>query len=117
MKTWRSKEDVLHAGVLRGVKLGSRRGCQVRLPEHSEESEGEAHPQGWTKGPQAWSAGAELMEKWRKNGQMSQWWLSHGDVCHLEQTGHLVGLQGHWSATYFLVQGPDSRDVVGNVMC
>ena len=41
----------------------------------------------------------------------------HGDVGHPEKTGHLVGLQGCWSATYFLVGGPDSRNVVANATC
>ena len=29
----------------------------------------------------------------------------------------MEGLQGHWSETYFLVEGPDSRDVVVNATC
>ena len=71
VKTWRHEEDVPPAGVLRGVELGSRRGHQVRLPEHGEEFVGEAYPQGRTEVPQAASEGAELMEKWVKNGQTS----------------------------------------------
>ena len=59
------------AGVPGGVKLGSRWGQQVRLPEHGEESEGEAHQQDRAEVPQAGSESAELMEKWGKDGQMS----------------------------------------------
>ena len=113
VKTWRS-EDVPPAGVPRGVELGSRWGRQVRLPEHGEESEGQLHPQGRTEAPQAGSEVAELMKKWKKDGQTSQGRHSHGDVSHLEQTGHLVGLQGRWSTTDFLVEGPDSGDVIAN---
>ena len=75
-------------------RTGQLTGRQVRLPEHGEESKGKAHPQGQTEGPQAGSEVAELMKKWRKDGQTSQGWCSHGDVGHSEQTGHLVGLQG-----------------------
>ena len=70
VKTWRS-EDVPPAGVPGGVKLGSRRGCQIGLSEHDEESEGEAYPQGRVEVPQAGSEGAELMKKWGKDGHMS----------------------------------------------
>ena len=48
--------------AMRG-RTGQQRRCQVRLPEHGEESEGEAHRQGWTKVPQAGSDGAEAMEQ------------------------------------------------------
>ena len=96
------------AGVLRGVELGSRRMSQVRLPEHGEETEGEAHPQSRTEAPQAGSDGAGAMEQWGKDGKKLQRWRSHGDVTHLEQAGHLEGLQGCWIETYFLVEGPDS---------
>ena len=71
VKTWRSEENVPPAGVPGGVKLGSRSRCQVGLPEHGKESEGEAHSQGRAEGPQAGSEGAELMEKWGKDGQTS----------------------------------------------
>ena len=60
VKTWRSEDDVPLAGVLGGVELGSRRGHQVQLPEHGEESESEAHPQGRAEVPQAGSESAEL---------------------------------------------------------
>ena len=56
LKTWMSP-----AGVLRGVKLDSRRRHQVGLSEHGEESEGEAHLQGRTEVHQAGSDGAEAM--------------------------------------------------------
>ena len=56
------------------------------------------------------------MKKWRKDGQTSQGWRSHEDVGRSEQTGHLVGLQGHWNVTYLLVEGPDSGDVIANAM-
>ena len=69
LKTRRSHEDVPPAGVLRGVKLGSRWRHQVRLPEHCKESKGEAHPRGRTEVPQAVSDGAEVMEHWGKDGQ------------------------------------------------
>ena len=42
---------------------------------------------------------------------------SHRDVGREEQTGHLVGLQGGWSLTYLLVEGPDSGDVIANTLC
>ena len=100
-----------------GVKLGSRRGRHVRLPEHGEESEGKTHPQGQTKGPQVGSEVAELMKKWRKDGQMLQGWCSHGDGSRAEQTGHLVGLQTRWIVIDFLVEGPDSGDVIVNATC
>ena len=35
----------------------------------------------------------------------------------MEQAGHLEGLQGCWSETYILVEGPDSGDVVVNATC
>ena len=63
------------------------------------------------------SEGAELMEKWGKNGQTSKGWYSHGDVGCSEQTGHLVGLQGCRSATYFLMEGPDTGYIVVNATC
>ena len=71
VKALRCEEDVPPASVLGGVELGSRQGCQVRLPEHGEESESEAHPQGQSEVLQAWREGAELMEKWGKDGQTS----------------------------------------------
>ena len=49
-------------------ELGSRWRCQVRLPEHAEESEGEAHLQGRTEGPQVGSDGAEAMEQGGRMG-------------------------------------------------
>ena len=60
--TWRSHEDVPPAGVPRVVELGSRRRCQVRLPEHGEESEGKAHPQDWTEGPGHASINVEVYQ-------------------------------------------------------
>ena len=71
LKTWWDHEDVPPAVVPQGVKLGGSRRCQVRLPEHGEETECEAHPQGRTKDPQGGSDGAEVMEQWRKDGKMS----------------------------------------------
>ena len=41
-----------------------------QLTENGEESNGEAHPQGWTEGPLAGSDGAEVMEKWGKDGKI-----------------------------------------------
>ena len=98
-------------------QTGRLMGGQVGLPEHGEETEGEAHSQGWTKVPQVRSEVTDVMKKWRKDGQMLQGWGSHGDVGCSEQTGHLVVLQGHWSATYLLVEGPDSGDVIVNTPC
>ena len=71
LKTWGTHEDIPPAGVLRGVELGSRQRHQVRLPEHGEETEGKAHPQGRTKGNQAGSDSAEVMEQWGKDGKTS----------------------------------------------
>ena len=71
VKTWKREKDIPPASVPGGVELGSRWGHQVRLPERGEESESEAHPQGQTEVPQAGSEGAELMEKWGKDGQSS----------------------------------------------
>ena len=71
LKTWRSHDNVAPAGGLQGVELGSRWRHQVRLPEHGKESEGEAHPQGRTEGPQAGSDDAEVMEQCGKDGKTS----------------------------------------------
>ena len=71
LKTWGSHEDVPPAGVPGGVELGSRRRYQVQLPEHGEESEGEAHLTGMTKGHKTGSDGAEAMEQWGKDGKTS----------------------------------------------
>ena len=43
-----------------------------------------------------------------KDGKTSQGLAFHGDVSCSEQAGHLEGLQGRWSETHFLVEGPDS---------
>ena len=45
--------------------------CQVQLPEHGKESKVEAHLQGRTEVPEGGSDGAEAMEQWGKDGQMS----------------------------------------------
>ena len=37
--------------------------------------------------------------------------------CLPEQAGHLEVLQGRWSKTDLLVEGPDSGDVVVNATC
>ena len=58
-------KNVSRASVPSQVELGSRRWSQVRLPEHSEEPEGETHLQGRTKGSQAGGDGAEVMEQQR----------------------------------------------------
>ena len=50
-------------------------------------------------------------------GRCEVGWHSHGDVGRPEQAGHLEGLQCCWSETYFLVEGPDSRDIAVNAMC
>ena len=85
VKAWRSEEHVPPTGVPGWVEQGARHGCQVGLPEHGEETKGEAHPDGRTDVPQAGSEVAELVKKWRKDGQTSQGWGSHGDVGRSEQ--------------------------------
>ena len=60
------------------------------MPEHGEESKGEAHPQCQTESPQAGREVAELMKKWRKDGLTLQGWRLHGDVGRIQQTGHLA---------------------------
>ena len=72
------------AGVPSRVELGSRWWHQVRLPEHCEEADGETHPKGKTKGPQAGGDGVEVMEQWREDGKMSQGWRSHDVVSCME---------------------------------
>ena len=57
----RSHENFPPTGVPRRIELGSRRWSQVRLPEYSEEAEGEVHPQGRTEGPQAGGDGDEFI--------------------------------------------------------
>ena len=53
------------ASVPRRVKMGSRKWSHVRLPENSEEPEGETHLQSRTKGPQAIGDGAEAIKEQR----------------------------------------------------
>ena len=65
MEALRNHENVPLASVPRRIKLGSRRWSQVGLPEHSDEAEGEAHPQGRTEGHQAGGDGAEVMKEQR----------------------------------------------------
>ena len=69
VKARRSDENVPPAGVPGWVKQDNRRGRQVGLPEHGEETKGEAYPQGRTEVPQAGSEVAELMKKQRNDGQ------------------------------------------------
>ena len=117
LKIWGSNEDGPPAGVPRGVKLGSRQGCQVQLPEHGEEAEGEAHRKA---GPRAPRLGVMEQRRWSsigKDRKMSEGWHSHGDVGRPEQAGHLEGLQGCWRETHLLVEGPDSRNIVANATC
>ena len=117
MKAGRSEENIPPEGVPGWIEQGGRCVRQVVLPEHGEETNCEAHLQGRTEVPQAGSEVAELMKKWWKDRQTSQGWGSHGDVGHLEQTGHLVGLQSCWSVAYLLVEGPASGDVIANTPC
>ena len=41
----------------------------------------------------------------------------HSGGIHIEMSGHLDGLQGQWSETPFLVERPDSGDIVACAAC
>ena len=59
----RCHEHVPPASVPRWIELGGLRWSHVRLPEHSEEAKGEAHPKCRTEGPQTGGDGTEVMEQ------------------------------------------------------
>ena len=50
------------------------------------------------------------MEQWGKDGKTSQGWR------RMEMSA-AQSKQGHWSETHFLLDGPDSRNVVVNTTC
>ena len=82
LKTWGSREDVPPAVVPLGVELGSRQRHQIRLPEHGEESKGEAHLQCRTEGLQTESDGAEVMAQ--GGGGRGRMGRCHRGCVHME---------------------------------